>query len=167
MLEILTRLGVNVVDADQVAGKVRSSPESRSRIASALHISEGFSDDELRKKLLGDDFARRQLNRILHAETFAWILADSSQVVEIPLLIEAVLHPFFDETWFISAPIEVIEDRLTQRLGSAEAAGQLLSTQLPQEVKSLFCTRVISNNGTLAELQVAVEDAARSCGLFG
>jgi dephospho-CoA kinase len=132
-----------------------------------LGVSEEFTDDGLREKLLGDDSARRQLNQVLHSEIFAAILEARAQVVEIPLLVEAVLFPFFDETWFISAQKEVIEERLTARLGNAEAGKKLLSTQLPQEVKSLFCTRVIDNSGTLTEFQLAVEEAARSCQLLG
>jgi dephospho-CoA kinase len=132
-----------------------------------LKVSEAFNDLELREKLLGNDSARRELNRILHAEICVAIFKARASVVEIPLLVEAVLFPYFNETWFISAPREVIEERLTNRLGSAEASRKLLSTQLPQEVKSLFCSRVVCNNGTIAELQLAVKEAAFSCRLLG
>jgi dephospho-CoA kinase len=76
---------------------------------------------------------------------------DGVLVVEVPLLFEAGMEAVFDETIAIVAPEELRRERAASR--GHEAVSERTSRQLTQEDKAERATYVVTNDGTVRDLE--------------
>jgi dephospho-CoA kinase len=81
-------------------------------------------------------------------------------VLEAVKLIESGRYKMADSVWLVRSDVEVQKARLMERRGwSAAEAEARLSAQPPIEPRLPFVQVLITNNGTLAELEAQVEAA--------
>jgi dephospho-CoA kinase len=156
-------------------------------LASDLVVHDLLRSDELRRRLVdrwgdgvapGDEIDRGRVAAIvfdrpdelawleseLHplvgervAEWRAGLPADTElAVVEVPLLFETGMEKLFDSVVCVVAERELREERAARRgLSGLEGRG---ARQLSQEEKAARATHVISNDGSLAELDANIVD---------
>ena len=84
-------------------------------------------------------------------------------VLEAAILIEADWVPLTDEVWLVTVSPETARQRLFERNGlSAEDAESRIRAQLTNEKRREYADVEIENDGTLEELNAAVDDAWES-----
>jgi dephospho-CoA kinase len=172
---LLRDRGVPVIDADRVARDVvaAGTPGLAAVVAR-------FSDDVLQpdgaldRKALGrivmaDPAARRDLEAITHPRIFAGIRyglarleADGhpAAVVEAALMVETGSYRLYDALIVVAASPGVQRARLMAREEmDAATAERWMSAQLPVADKVTHATEAIWNDGDLAALEAAVEQA--------
>lgn len=73
-------------------------------------------------------------------------------VIEVPLLIESGLQRLMDEIWLVTVNPATQLNRVLSRDGlSPEQALQRIRSQMPQEQKIKYATKIIDNNGSPEE----------------
>ncbi|HEY6009461.1 MAG TPA: dephospho-CoA kinase [Geobacteraceae bacterium] len=161
---ILQRLGVPVVDADQLAREVvRPGQPAHAAIVAAfgpeiLDPDRSINRPRLGQVVFADPEARRRLEAITHpairraAEEKLATLAQAGNRVAIymaPLLVEAGVMSRVDEIWVVYVDRETQLERLIRRDGMSrdEALGRL-AAQMPMEEKRLYGRVVIDNRGS-------------------
>ena len=117
-------------------------------------------------RVFGDDEARGRLEQIIHprvraraAEIEAAAGADAIVVHDIPLLVETGQAGRFDVVLVVDAPPEVQVQRLVEQRGMSEDAdaGARIAAQAGREQRLAAADHVLSNDGSLAQLQAAVD----------
>lgn len=171
----LARRGAVVFNADTIAHGVIDEPAIRERLASRWGSGVFNSDGSVnRKAVAARVFAdtpaglaeRRFLEEVLHPrvrqriETVASQLAPDTPaiVIDAPLLVEVGWHEQCDAVIFVDVPRAVRLARAVASRGwSAEEFSRREAAQMPIEDKRRFCTHVVDNSGSLAELDAQVE----------
>jgi dephospho-CoA kinase len=174
--------GVGAGKSEALAAFDRAGAET---LASDLVVHDLLRGDELRRRLVdrwgegvaaGDEIDRGRVAAIvfdrpdelawleseLHprvgervAEWRAGLPADTElAVVEVPLLFETGMEKLFDAVVCVVAGSELREERADRR-GLSGLAGRS-ARQLSQEEKAARATHVISNDGSLAELDAKI-----------
>jgi dephospho-CoA kinase len=169
---MLEDLGAQVISADAVARRqaLPGSPvfnEIVSTFGPAYLTPEGLLDrHKLAELVFTNSDAREKLNEITHPPVFRALgeqiekaRLDGSKVVvvEVPLLLETDSAAMFDEVWVVTAGQATKIGRLMERGLSREIAAGVLSSQLPQAVKAARATRVVDNEGSLAQTRKQLE----------
>jgi dephospho-CoA kinase len=165
--------GAVVVDADLIAREVVApGTPGLAQVLGAfgehLRLPDGGLDREaLGKVVFADPDARARLSGILHpligarsAELWAAAEADGAAVLvhDVPLLVESNLQGSYDEVIVVDCPTEVQRDRLVRLRGmSPEEADQRIGAQATREQRLAAATQVITNDGSLADLERQVE----------
>jgi dephospho-CoA kinase len=111
-----------------------------------------FSSDEERGWLEGLIWPRVG-ERVVRARTEA---GDRVLVVEVPLLFESGLERGYDATIAVVAPEEIRAQRAAGR--GHEAVDERTSRQLSQEEKARRATYVVTNDGSVADLEAKLSD---------
>lgn len=166
--------GLAVIDADQVARDVVvPGSEGLAAVVEAFGEevlgSDGTLDRaQLRERIVADPEARRRLEGILHprigAETMARAAALAQRGValacyEAALLVENGLADSFRPLVVVAASVDTQRQRLMERDGmTAEAATELIATQLPVQDKVAVADFVIDNDGRLADLLARADE---------
>ncbi|MDX9787735.1 MAG: dephospho-CoA kinase [Desulfobacterales bacterium] len=166
-------LGVPVIFSDALAREV-VMPGS----AVLSRISERFGDELLtpdgsldrsamRRLMLQDDQARRDLEALLHPEIISLMRARIRQagkegarvvMVEVPLLFEGNAASFFDRVLLVTADNARQVTRLVARDRVSDAdAHALLGAQMPDDQKRERSDFIINNNGSIEELIKTVD----------
>jgi dephospho-CoA kinase len=171
----LSRLGVPVIDADQVARRcvaVGSVGLARivDRFGAGMLAPDGSLDRAaLAAVVFSDEHARKQLEAITHPCIRAGIDADLAAlrvrsdppavaVVEHPLLVETGGHLRVDQVVVVEAPLEQRVARLTTGRGMAEHdARARIAAQADDETRRALADHVIVNDGDLDALRAAAE----------
>lgn len=169
---VLASLGAVVIDADVVAREVvdPGTPGLAAVVEAfgpAVLRPDGSLDREaLGRVVFGDDEARARLSGILHpligarsAELWAAAEQAGAEVLvhDVPLLVENHLEGMYDEVLVVDAPRDVQLDRLVRMRGMPLAdAEQRIAAQAAPEVRLAAATRVLRNDGTVAELEAKV-----------
>lgn len=169
---VLVSLGAVVIDADVVAREVVEPGTSGlaavvEAFGPAVLQPDGSLDREaLGRVVFGDDEARARLSGILHpligarsAELWAAAEQAGAEVLvhDVPLLVENHLEAMYDEVLVVDAPRDVQLDRLVRMRGMPLAdAEQRIAAQAAPEVRLAAATRVLRNDGTVAELEAKV-----------
>lgn len=171
----LAAYGCDVVDADQVAREVVAPGEP-----ALADLAERFGEDLLRAdgsldratlaaRAFVDDQARADLDRITHpriagriAERVATIgldaPADHLVVVDHPLLLETEQATRFDAVIVVLADAETRARRLVDARGLDEDDVRArMRAQVTDAERERAATHVIANDGTVAELERAVD----------
>jgi dephospho-CoA kinase len=171
----LRRLGLPVIDADQVARTVTApgSPalaELTEAFGPGLITPEGRLDRAaLAARALGDLGGQSRLHAILHPPIRAALAREVAAlgragkravVIEAAVLLEGGGHEFYDWIVVVVAPEAVKVARAVERGMPAEEARRRLDLQWPDERKATAAHRVIANDGTLADLAAAAERLA-------
>jgi dephospho-CoA kinase len=165
------RLGVPVIDADQVAREVvEPGQPALAEIATAfgadLIQADGSLDRaHLRERVFADPDARRHLEGILHPriragmrEQLAALPADTPYAVfVIPLLFETGQQDTVDRVLVVAAAETVRIARVTGRDGVAEdQVRRILAAQCSAQDRAAGADDLISNEGSESELAAKV-----------
>jgi dephospho-CoA kinase len=120
---------------------------------------------EMGRRVFGDDDVRARLEQIIHprvraraAEIEATAGDDAIVVHDIPLLVETGQAGSFDVVLVVDAPLDVQVQRLVEhRAMSEEEARSRIAAQAGREQRLAAADHVLSNDGSLAQLQAAVD----------
>ena len=175
---LLVERGAVLVDADRLAREVvRPGTPALARIVERFGervlAPDGTLDRaELRGHVFADRVELEALNAIVHPEVerlreqrVAQAKAAGARVVvcDIPLLFEKHLADRFDAIVLVDAPRPVRLERLVRDRGLHEAeAMDMITAQMPAELKRARSDYVIDNTGTLADLARRVDDVWRA-----
>ena len=179
--QILHELGVQIVDADQIARDVVAKGSTGlNAVINAFGTGVLLGDGTLDRKALGalvfhDENKRKELNAILHPliakESAARLMKLAATgvayaIYDAALLVENGIHKNMAATIVVAADEAVQISRLCERDGiSEEEAKARIGAQLPLASKVAVADYVISNDGTLDELRrqtIQVNDALRA-----
>lgn len=167
---LLSARGVAVLDADAVAHRLLApgTPTQKAlvdRFGTRVLEADGQVDRTwLAEKVFGSSEERADLNAIMHPpvldEIRQWVAERRGRLplaVLVPLLYEVGLVDPWDAVLCVAANVDVAHARLRLRGWSDAEIGQRLAAQWPLAEKVRRADAVIWNNGTKAELAVAVE----------
>lgn len=167
--------GVPVLDADQIARRVLE-PGSPTLAALVAALGDDLLDERgalrrrlLRERMVRDPEVKATLDELTHPAIRSRLdqalaaLARGGHpvaVVEAALLVETGGYRLYDAVLVVSCDPAVQVERLMARDGvSREEAELTLATQLPLAAKEAVATAVIRNDGSLSELEAAVDAA--------
>jgi dephospho-CoA kinase len=159
VLGMLGGIGYSVASADAISREVYAGERVQATIRRLLENPEP-TRDEVREAMVSDGSFRRTLNRLMHGEIWDRIETLRPDFVEIPLLVEACLHPRFRRVWVVICGEEDQRKRLFERLGDRVQVDQLLATQLPTAVKAQFADRIVRTNGEPEDVLAFVQSIA-------
>lgn len=170
-------LGIVVADADIAArdavavGSVGLTEVVAAFGAAILDTDGALDRAAMRKRVFGDDAARKRLEAIIHPrvrESLARQCAQAASpyaIAAIPLLAEVgarVAYPWLQRILVVDVPVDVQHARLIQRDGiDATLADRMIAAQATREQRLAVADDMIVNIGTLEDLQkhVATLDA--------
>ena len=173
--ERLVEHGVELIDADQIAREVvePGKPAWRKIVD---HFGEGILDEEgfidrtaLGAVVFADEKKRTLLNELTHPPIIEAIAIqlevlqafDGVVVIDVPLLVESGVDRGYEAVVVVAAKPETQLQRLVELRGMDRREAQArIAAQSPLEEKLAVATHVIWNEGTLEELQAAVDDVA-------
>ena len=174
---LFTRLGAEVVDADQLAREVVEPGQP-----TLAHIVESFGADillpdgrldrvKLGELVFADPSARARLNAITHPailqrmrqEIAARSGRDGLLVLDIPLLYESGRQDLVEKVVVVWVDRATQLERLTGRTGiTAQAAQQRIDSQMPLDEKRARADYLIDNRGTTEETERQVRALYRA-----
>ena len=162
-LAAFARRGAATLSSDEIVHELLDDPELRARLADrwgdGVMVEGRVARDRLGETVFGRPDELAWLESVLHPlvgrEVAAWRegLPDGTPlaVVEVPLLFETGLEAAFDAT------VCVVASEAARTLRAAERGTTLLEDrsgrQLSQEEKAARATHVISNDGSLVDLE--------------
>lgn len=157
--------GVHVIDADRLGHRVlESDADARRALVTEFGPEVARSDGSIDRGRLGDAaFASRErldrLNAIVHPPLIeklrgeietARMEGEAMVVVDAALVFEFGLDRDLDRIVLVTAPRELREQRLRERVGlNEERVSRLLAAQMPDVEKADRCDYVIVNDGSL------------------
>lgn len=159
VLDALAGLGYRTISADSVAREVYVLPETQQEISKIFEI-ENPTREEIREAISVKPRLRRELNALMHRPIWERILEEQPEFVELPLLVEACLHPWFQSVWAVSCGISEQRRRLLERVQDPNLVDQLLRTQLSSRAKAQFADRIVRTNGDRESVLAFVKSAA-------
>ena len=171
---LLSERGATIIDADVLARRVvepgmPAFDEIVRRWGSQVVSPDGSLDrDALRRLVFSNHDQLEDLNRIVHPEVVAYrdrLVGEARQrgdrlvVQDIPLLFERGIVDQFDRILLVDAPRPVRLERLMRerRLSETEAM-DMITAQMPAELKRARADYIIENTGTVRELEERVSD---------
>ncbi len=170
-------LGIVVADADLAAREaVAIGSEGLAEVVAAfgsdvLDGTGALDRAAMRKRVFGNDDARKRLEAIIHPrvrETLARQCAQATSpyaIAAIPLLAEVGgrnAYPWLQRILVVDVPVDVQRERLTQRDGIDTAlADRMIAAQATREQRIAVADDILVNTGSLDDLQqhVAALDA--------
>ncbi len=176
--KLLAGLGAPIIDADKVGHAIYEpgGPAYRDMVAAFGTEILAFDRTIDRKKLgpivFADPAALKRLNSIVHPKMFARMreMVDGLRsagerkpiVIEAAILIEANWQPLFDEIWLVVTSRERVLERIERDRGmQREQIEARIKAQLPDDERRKHATTLITNDGTLDDLQARVNDLWR------
>ena len=175
---LLIKKGFKVIDADTISREVAEPGKPSYREIIKYFGEKVLHDDKsLNRKVLGDlVFSDKQLLKVLNSIIHPYIFKELNYqinkecnnnniiFVDIPLLIER--HDefikqgiIFDEVWLVFVDKDTQLKRLMLRNNlNKELATDRIKAQIPLNEKKEKATRIIDNNGDLAQLDKNVEE---------
>jgi dephospho-CoA kinase len=171
---LLSERGATIIDADVLARRVvepgmPAFDEIVRRWGKGVVDVDGSLDrDALRRLVFSNHEELEELNRIVHPEVMAYrdrLVNEARQrgdrlvVGDIPLLFERGLVDDFDRIVLVDAPRPVRLERLMRERGLSETeAMDMMTAQMPAELKRARADYVIDNTGTVRELEERVSE---------
>jgi dephospho-CoA kinase len=169
---LLSERGATIIDADVLARRVvepgmPAFDEIVRRWGREVLAPDGGLDrDTLRRVVFSDHAQLEQLNDIVHPEVLVYrdrLVAEARErgdrivVSDIPLLFERGLVDEFDRIVLVDAPRPLRLERLMRERGLNETeAMDMITAQMPAELKRARADYVIDNVGTLRALEKSV-----------
>jgi dephospho-CoA kinase len=172
--EVFANLGATLLNADQIGHEVLASD------ASVQHaLAEAFGDDvigadgvpdrsKLGKRVFGDADALDTLNAIVHPSLLSLLRERMDHarmtpstllvVIDAALITEWGIESWFDRVMVVTAPAEVVRERLHGRGLSDDQITRRISSQVPVRERAKRADIIVSNAGT----RNAIEDRVRS-----
>lgn len=178
---LFQRLGIDTIDADQIARQLTMSGTPQLEQIREVFGSAVFNDSgQLDRGTLGEivfkcGTKREMLEAILHPPIREHMLEKSRQsnspycILEIPLLIESGQFREMDRVLVVTCKSSIREKRLQQdRNLDLQTIHRILDTQLSDEERSAEADDVIINDSTIESLEKQVGKLHRSyCAMFG
>ena len=175
---LLSERGATIIDADVLARRVvepgmPAFDEIVRRWGQEVVAPDGSLDrDALRRLVFSDHEQLEELNTIVHPEVAAYrdrLVNEARQrgdrlvVQDIPLLFERGLVDQFDRIILVDAPRPVRLERLMRerRLSETDAM-DMITAQMPAELKRARADHLIENIGTVRELEERVSEVWQS-----
>ena len=171
---IFERLGVDVVDADQVSRElVRPGQPALAAIARAfgddiLRPDGSLDRGALRDRVFADPRKRLTLEDILHPrihrrmQELAGAASSAYVLLVVPLLLESRQAYEHERVLLIDVPEDIQQARLMARDGSTtQQVQQMLAAQSSREQRLAVADDVIVNDGDLQQLRREVEKLHR------
>lgn len=171
---LLSERGATIIDADVLARRVvepgmPAFDEIVKRWGSEIVALDGGLDrDALRRLVFSHHDQLEELNSIVHPEVVAYRnrLVDEARqrgdrlvVQDIPLLFERGIVDQFDRIVLVDAPRPVRLERLMRERGLTETeAMDMITAQMPAELKRARADYLIENTGTVRELEERVSE---------
>lgn len=170
-------LRIVVADADMAArGAVAIGSEGLAEVIASFGVDvldAGGALDRaaMRKRVFGDDSARKRLEAIIHPRVRKTLARQCAQatspyaIAAIPLLAEVGgrnAYPWLQRILVVDVPVDVQRERLTQRDGiDAALAGRMIAAQASREQRLAIADDILVNTGSLETLKqhVAALDA--------
>lgn len=179
--EILRSCGYTVIDADAMSRELTSSggraiPYIREKFGPGFIMEDGSLDrakmrdlifrDPAKKALLEEGTTRVVLEDIEAIRSQKEKAGEKALFYDIPLLFETGTEGEYDAVWVVSADLALRAARIMERDGiDAGMIDLIMDSQEDDEVKKAKADLVIYNNGTMEDLETAVEKALSSYGL--
>lgn len=173
--QMLSERGATIIDADVLARRaVEPGTAAYEKIVARwtpkILAPDGHLDRAaLRKIVFSDQEQLEELNQIVHPEVerLRGRLVDQARkrgdrvvICDIPLLYERQMADRFDCVILVDAHRATRLDRLVKERGLPEVeAMDMISAQMPAELKRARADFVIDNDGTLTQLERKVQDA--------
>lgn len=176
--DIIRSHGFTVIDADAMSREMTSAggkamPYIREKFGPEFIMEDGSLNRAAMRDLIFRDPAKKAL---IEEGTTKVVLEDIETIrrqkekagekalfFDIPLLFETGTEGEYDAVWVVSADYDVRARRIMERDGiDAGMIGLIMDSQEDEETKKSGADLVISNNGTMEELEQAVEDALKS-----
>lgn len=170
-LEALERLGASVLSTDRVVHELYDDDEVKDAVCERFGASVAPGGVVDRSALAQRAFAtaedRSWLERLLWPRVTERLVdwrqglehaspAPRAAVVEVPLLFESGMEKVFDATIAVVADENVRADRAGAR--GHEALAERSARQLPQREKAERATYVVSNDGSIDDLESKLSD---------
>ena len=156
VVSYLQEMGLASINADDAARSIREDLEAMSHLADQLGFAAPLSLEMLREALKHQD-KRRIVNHFFHGRVWEILRSSPAPVVEVPLLVESCLWPFFETVWTVTCSTETRLKRLTDRLGERNSAEKLIEIQVQDSARTVFSDFVLNSNGTREELKFQVQ----------
>ena len=176
--DIIRSHGFTVIDADAMSREMTSAggkamPYIREKFGPEFIMEDGSLNRAAMRDLIFRDPAKKAL---LEEGTTKVVLEDIETIrrqkekagekalfFDIPLLFETGTEGEYDAVWVVSADYDIRARRIMERDGiDAGMIGLIMDSQEDEETKKSGADLVISNNGTMEELEQSVEDALKS-----
>ncbi len=163
--EVMAELGRQnclTVSCDEINRQLLSEPAVKKQLAAILNCRPVQIDKErLTGAIYSNPAVKKQVETCLHAlimkEIKGWIAANQKEMilaVEVPLLFEAGWDYYFDYNVVVSATPKAAAGRLSEnRHLDAAMIEKITASQWPVGAKEEKADCVITNNGSLAQLQ--------------
>lgn len=177
--ELFAKLGVPVLDTDQIARDVVAPgmPALGQLVAEfgadILDSQGGLDRARMRERVFSDPAQRHKLESITHPAIREELGRRSAaaggdyQVHVIPLLVETGRADAYDRVLVVDCPQSAQIERLVARDGtSREQAVEILAAQVSREERLDAAHDVIENTGTLADLERFVQTLHRNYALL-
>ena len=171
---LLSERGATIIDADVLARRVvepgmPAFDEIVRRWGSLVVAPDGSLDrDALRRLVFSHHEQLEDLNQIVHPEVAAYrdrlvnearARGDRLVVQDIPLLFERGIVEQFDRIVLVDAPRPMRLERLMRERGLSETdAMDMITAQMPAELKRARADYIIENVGTVRELEERVSE---------
>lgn len=171
---LLSERGATIIDADVLARRVvepgmPAFDEIVKRWGTEVVSPDGSLDrDALRRLVFSRHEQLEELNEIVHPEVAAYRdrLVDEARqrgdrlvVQDIPLLFERGIVDQFDRIVLVDAPRPIRLERLMRERGLSETeAMDMITAQMPAELKRARADYIIENVGTVRELEERASD---------
>ena len=171
---LLSERGATIIDADVLARRVvepgmPAFDEIGRRWGQEVVAPDGGLDrDALRRLVFAHHEQLEELNEIVHPEVAAYRdrLVDEARqrgdrlvVQDIPLLFERGIVGQFDRIVLVDAPRPVRLERLMRERGLSETDSKdMITAQMPAELKRARADYIIENIGTVRELEERVSE---------
>lgn len=170
-------LGIVIADADIAAREaVAIGSEGLAEIVAnfgtdILDATGALDRAAMRKRVFGDDSARKQLEKIIHPRVRKTLARQCAQaasayaIAAIPLLAEVggrTAYPWLQRILVVDVPVDVQRERLKRRDGiDAALADSMIAAQATREQRIGIADDILVNTGSLDDLQqhVAALDA--------
>ncbi|MBU2731973.1 dephospho-CoA kinase [Acidithiobacillus ferridurans] len=171
--EMLKAAGAHVLDADVIAREL-VAPGSPALQAIIAHFGPAFAAPgggldraALRARIFADTAAKTWLEALLHPLIRATFITASAALAEqhpqtplvwvVPLLVENDYRPLLDQVLVVDCPRSVQVERLRARPGwTKEQVTAVLAAQCDRAARNAAADWIITNEGTLTELQTQV-----------
>ena len=169
---ILRRLGVSIINADELSREVVQPGQdawneiTKSFGSDILQEDKTLDRRKLRKLVFDNPEARKKLEAIIHPRVRALaerriseLAASGSSIIvyEVPLLFEAQIHLWLRPVILVACNIETQRKRLLERDHLTELeAQQHLDAQMSLEEKRKLADYIIENDGALEDLEQQV-----------
>ena len=170
---MLKAAGAHVLDADVIAREL-VVPGSPALQAIITHFGPAFLGEDgcldraaLRARIFADPAAKIWLEALLHPLIRASFITASDALTRrhpqalvvwvVPLLVENGYRPLLDQVLVVDCPRSVQIERLRARPGwTEEQISAVLAAQCDRATRNAAADWIISNEGSLAELQTQV-----------